>query len=447
MVKRLDKDDFTRLVLQNQTAMFRTARAIVSTDEDAEDAVQSAICTAFTKLDALRDPAKFKSWILRIVVNNCYDLCRKYRPITDLSEVQDFLPADDPDPTERLSLWEAVLSLNPEMRSVVTLFYYDGFSIREISRILGISDVAVKTRLSRSRKQLRLLLADVYLEQNKVLDARRRAAEESFPLPEDYAGRVFQTCAALDENPRRRQRRHWETWVAAALALFITIPNVSPAAAAAMAEIPGLGALVKVVTFRSYAYNDGHSSMDISVPELSGSDAADTVNQEVRAYTDELLTQFYKDCERIGNGYQDLRVSSVVLTNTDTWFTLRIDATQTEASSYAFSRFYHIDKATGQMISLRDLFRDGTDYVSVLSNEVLRQVEAQMSANQALAYFPEDFAGIDAEQNFYLDANGNLVLVFDEFAIAAGSMGMPEFTIEKNIYQDLLKEAYQKGFV
>ena len=441
MVKRLDKDDFTRLVLQNQTAMFRTARAIVSTDEDAEDAVQSAICTAFTKLDALRDPAKFKSWILRIVVNNCYDLCRKYRPITDLSEVQDFLPADDPDPTERLSLWEAVLSLNPEMRSVVTLFYYDGFSIREISRVLGISDVAVKTRLSRSRKQLRLSMDQF----DELL--RQRAAEESFPLPEDYAGRVFQTCAALDENSRRRQRRHWETWAAAALALFITIPNVSPSAAAAMAEIPGLGALVKVVTFRSYAYNDGHSSMDISVPELSGSDAADTVNQEVRAYTDELLTQFYKDCERIGNGYQDLRVSSVVLTNTDTWFTLRIDATQTEASSYAFSRFYHIDKATGQMISLRDLFRDGTDYVSVLSNEVLRQVEAQMSANQALAYFPEDFAGIDAEQNFYLDANGNLVLVFDEFAIAAGSMGMPEFTIEKNIYQDLLKEAYQKGFV
>ena len=103
----------------------------------------------------------------------------------------------------------------------------------------------------------------------------QRAAEESFPLPEDYAGRVFQTCAALDENSRRRQRRHWETWVAAALALFITIPNVSPSAAAAMAEIPGLGALVKVVTFRSYAYNDGHSSMDISIPELSGSDAAD----------------------------------------------------------------------------------------------------------------------------------------------------------------------------
>lgn len=75
-------------------------------------------------------------------------------------------------------------------------------------------------------------------------------------------------------------------------------------------------------------------------------------------------------------------------------------------------------------------------------DELLRQ-----RADEESFPLPEDFAGIDAEQNFYLDANGNLVLVFDEFAIAAGSMLMPEFTIEKNIYQGLLKEAYQKGFV
>ena len=74
--------------------------------------------------------------------------------------MQDCLPANDPDLTVHLSLWEAVLTLKPEMRCVVTLFYYDGFSIREISRILGISDAAVKSRLSRSRNQLRLLLAD-----------------------------------------------------------------------------------------------------------------------------------------------------------------------------------------------------------------------------------------------------------------------------------------------
>lgn len=274
---------------------------------------------------------------------------------------------------------------------------------------------------------------------------RQRAAEEPVPIPNDYAGRVFQACAALSEAPQKIHHRHWVRWLAAALALFIALPNVSTSAAAAMAEIPGLGALVKVITFRSYSYDDGHSSMDILVPELSGSDAANAVNQEVRTYTDELLTQFYRDCERVGEGYQDLRVSSVVLANTDTWFTLRIDATQTEASSYAFSRFYHIDKATGQVVSLGDLFRDGAEYTAVLSDEVRRQMETQLSADRTLAYFPDDFDGIDPEQNFYFDAEGNLVLVFDEYGIAAGSMGMPEFTMEKNIYQSLLKEEYQKG--
>lgn len=160
MKKTMNRDDFTRLVLQNQTTMFRTARAIVTNDEDAEDAVQNAICTAFAKLDTLRDTAKFKPWILRILVNHCYDLCRNYRPTTDLQDVQDFLAADSADPAEHLSLWGAVLSLNPDMRSVITLFYYDGFSIREISHILGISEAAVKSRLSRGRKQLRLLLGD-----------------------------------------------------------------------------------------------------------------------------------------------------------------------------------------------------------------------------------------------------------------------------------------------
>lgn len=70
---------------------------------------------------------------------------------------------------------------------------------------------------------------------------RQRAAEESFPLPEDYAGRVFQTCAALDENSRRRQRRHWETWAAAALALIHHNSKRIPRSCGAMAEIPGWG--------------------------------------------------------------------------------------------------------------------------------------------------------------------------------------------------------------
>ena len=62
------------------------------------------------------------------------------------------------DQAERLSLWQAVMALNSDLRAVVTLFYYEDLSIREISAVLGISEAAVKTRLSRGRSRLKQLL-------------------------------------------------------------------------------------------------------------------------------------------------------------------------------------------------------------------------------------------------------------------------------------------------
>ena len=82
---------------------------------------------------------------------------------------------------------------------------------------------------------------------------KKRAREEPFPLPQGYAGRVLQTCAALEEpKPRKRYPFRQVTWAAAVLALMIVVPNVSPAAAAAMADVPVLGAIVRVITFRNY---------------------------------------------------------------------------------------------------------------------------------------------------------------------------------------------------
>lgn len=272
---------------------------------------------------------------------------------------------------------------------------------------------------------------------------KERAKQEPFPLPETYAGKVRDTCAALKEtnmkeNKQKRSYR-WLVGVAAALAVFVAIPNVSPAAAAAMEEIPVLGAVVRVITFRDYQYDDGHSTADVHVPELGGSGAADEINDQVQAYTDQLIAQFQTDCEAAGESYQGLDVTSSVVTDSDTWFTLRIDATRTEASGYNFTRFYHINKATGEAVTLSDLFRPDADYVSVLSAEVLRQMEEQMAADASLRYLTDEFTAIDPEQSFYWNADGDLVLVFDEYAVAAGYMGMVEFTIPQDVYSALLK--------
>ena len=128
-----------------------------------------------------------------------------------------------------------------------------------------------------------------------------------------------------------------------------------------------------------------------------------------------------------------------MVTDSDTWFPLRIDTVETRADSGQTSRFYHIDKATDQVVTLKDLFRADADYVDALSGEVRRQMEEQSGADDAKTYFPEEFTAIDPEQNFYFDRDGNLVLVFDQYTIASDDIGMPGFTIQAEVYDDLLK--------
>lgn len=268
------------------------------------------------------------------------------------------------------------------------------------------------------------------------------ARQEPFALPETYTAKVRETCAALREpdgkarGPKRANR--WLAAAAAALALFVAVPNVSPAAAAAMGEIPVLGAVVRIVTFRDYQYDDGHNTADVHVPELGGSGAADEANDQVQAYTDQLIARFQADCEAQGESFRSLDVTSSVVTDSDTWFTLRIDAVETQAGGYNFTRFYHIDKATGETVTLSDLFQPDADYVSVLSAEVLRQMEEQMAADASLSYLTDEFTAIDPEQSFYWNAGGDLVLVFDEYTVAADYMGMVEFTIPRDVYSALL---------
>ena len=154
----MDKETFCAGIVDCQETMFRAAKAILQNDQDAEDAVQEAICTAFARRDSLREMDKFRPWVLRILTNKCYDACRRRRNTVDLEAAGEVPAATGLDTAERLSLWQAVMSLSDDLRATVTLFYYDGMSVREIGGILGISEAAAKTRLRRGRERLRLLL-------------------------------------------------------------------------------------------------------------------------------------------------------------------------------------------------------------------------------------------------------------------------------------------------
>ena len=154
----LDRERFVAQVKELQETLYRTARSILRNEQDAQDAVQEAVTQAFARLHTLRDPAKFKPWLLRILVNTCYDACRRRRSTVYLEAVEETLAAPQSDCEERMSLWSAVMRLPEEQKAVVTLFYYEDLPIRAISEVLGVTQGTVKTRLSRARGRLRQML-------------------------------------------------------------------------------------------------------------------------------------------------------------------------------------------------------------------------------------------------------------------------------------------------
>lgn len=144
---------FTQQIQDCEAGMYRLAMSILCSEEDAADAAQEAILIAYQKLSSLRDRSRFRPWLLRILTNECYAILRQRKRMVPF----DSLPEQEaPSPsTSSEELWQAVCDLSEQLRSVVVLYYYEGFSARETGEILGISEANVKTRLSRARKRLR----------------------------------------------------------------------------------------------------------------------------------------------------------------------------------------------------------------------------------------------------------------------------------------------------
>ena len=146
--------DWAQLVTENENRLYRTALAILGHPQEAEDAVQDAFVKYLEKAPRdLRDPA---AWLTRVLVNGCKSRLRlQWRQVTELP---DALPA--PAPAEREEL-EELWSLSLQERTAIHLFYYEGYSTDEISRITGVAPGTVRARLSRARERLRKLLSDV----------------------------------------------------------------------------------------------------------------------------------------------------------------------------------------------------------------------------------------------------------------------------------------------
>lgn len=228
---------------------------------------------------------------------------------------------------------------------------------------------------------------------------------------------------------------------AAALLAITVLANSGAGVAYAMEQIPVIGAITKVVTFRTYEKKDGNTEAKVEVPRVepeSGSaigGAAAELNKSVEEYTDQIIAQFEADVKAGGGElHKGLYSNYEVVTDNDKLFTLRINTTEVMASGAESVKIYNIDKKTDRILTLKDMFPAGTDYVGTLSSMVKAQMEAEMNADEGKVYFLNDGMGSDFEaikenQNFYINESGHMVLVFDEYEVAPGFMGVVEIEI------------------
>lgn len=151
--KKGDKESFIQAINLISVQLYKTGKSMNLSDEDIGDAMQDSILTAYEKLGELRVEKFFKTWIVRIFINNCKSILNKNNKvllIEDFTEMDRGVKEDCYDELE-----SAIESLKEDYKVVIKLYYMGGYSIGEMADILNEKEGTLKSKLSRARNELR----------------------------------------------------------------------------------------------------------------------------------------------------------------------------------------------------------------------------------------------------------------------------------------------------
>ena len=279
----------------------------------------------------------------------------------------------------------------------------------------------------------------------------------NIPIPEELD---FVVRKALKESEVNRMRRksHMNririaaASVAAVFTVLIVGANTSQVFAATLSKVPVVGSIVKVLTFREYAVNEGTFNADIKVPAIQGTENKTLENSLNEKYLEEgksLYEGFNADMEELkknGGGHLGVDSGYEVKTDTDRILSIGRYTVNTVGSSSTTMKYDTIDKKNEILITLPSLFKDDS-YVDIISENIKKQMVEQNKADSDQYYWVEGieqdssmelFDKIAKDQNFYINPEGKLVISFDKYEVAPGYMGVVEFVIPTDILSDVL---------
>ena len=153
------REQFTSLAQKHMDMIFRLAYSYLRSREEADDVTQNVLLALWRTDKAFESGEHVKAWLIRVTVNECKKILRspwrkRSEPLEEFENTLSFETDKDRD------LYEAVMALDAKYRAVIVLYYYEGYSIAETGRLLGIPAATAGTRLARARERLKNMLTE-----------------------------------------------------------------------------------------------------------------------------------------------------------------------------------------------------------------------------------------------------------------------------------------------
>ena len=146
-------NEIGQVILENIQTMYRVAFSILKTEDEINDAISNTTVIVFEKIKTLKNEEFFKTWLTRILINECYKIYNQNKKLVYLDNVnQEKLTYNDQ--YVDYEIRNLVKNLDKDLRQIVILYYFEDFSVKEIAKIIRKPEGTVKSRLSRARKEL-----------------------------------------------------------------------------------------------------------------------------------------------------------------------------------------------------------------------------------------------------------------------------------------------------
>lgn len=287
----------------------------------------------------------------------------------------------------------------------------------------------------------------------RMEEAKRKY--DSVPIPDELSKRVRMEIEKADNIQqkkriiRKRNAVIKKTAAAAAAAaiLFTAGVNSSETFAKAVRDLPLIGSIARVVTFRSYETKTEDAGISVDIPSVDFISAdldglQKEVNEDIHTFCEQYADKALSEAAKYRQAFLEtggtkeewaehdvqIKVWYEVKSQTDQYLSLVVMGNNNWNHAGYASRYYNFDRKAGKWILIKDIL--DTDQIPSAEESIRSQMK-QREKETGMEFWGDEWKGIDQDTSFYINSAGNPVIVFAAYEIAPGAVGIQEFEVVK----------------